>query len=182
MTGGAVLEYRPTEILPPVGPMLPRPARLCRPRRSPRPHTRGKPRLLDVGRRIPARDRFAPDSPLERDGFEPSVPRRKRRGAYRRYKDLLVRRGPLERWYDFYNNAEEGFAGVVRGETCLRSCTRSRVRASSSSRRIRRALLAGAAFDYQNAREGMDRDRRQQWPSAWGCAGACRASRCQGSL
>src|SRR5215813_9881594 len=37
-------------------------------------HTRGKPRLLDVGRRIPARDRFAPDSPLERAGFEPSVP------------------------------------------------------------------------------------------------------------
>src|SRR5215831_12101596 len=75
MTGGAVLEYRPTEILPPVGPMLPRPARLCRPRRSPRPHTRGKPRLLDVGRRIPARDRFAPDSPLEGDGFELLVPR-----------------------------------------------------------------------------------------------------------
>src|SRR5215467_618535 len=34
-------------------------------------HTRGKPRLLDVGRRIPARDRFAPDSPLEGTGFEP---------------------------------------------------------------------------------------------------------------
>jgi hypothetical protein len=31
------MEYGPTEILPPVGPMLPRPARLCRPRRSPRP-------------------------------------------------------------------------------------------------------------------------------------------------
>src|SRR5262249_55359154 len=31
----------------------------------PGPHTRGKPRLLDVGRRIPARDRFALDSPLE---------------------------------------------------------------------------------------------------------------------
>src|SRR5262252_7288996 len=31
----------------------------------PSPHTRGKPRLLDVGRRILARDRFAPDSPLE---------------------------------------------------------------------------------------------------------------------
>jgi hypothetical protein len=28
-------EYGPTEILPPIGPMLPRPARLCRPRRSP---------------------------------------------------------------------------------------------------------------------------------------------------
>ena len=31
-----------------------------------------------------------------------------RRGAYRRYKDLLVRRGALERWYDFSKKAEEG--------------------------------------------------------------------------
>ena len=53
--------------------MLPRPARLCRPRRSPRPAHPRKPRLLDVGRRIPARDRFAPDSPLEEQGFEPLV-------------------------------------------------------------------------------------------------------------
>jgi hypothetical protein len=30
-----------------------------------------------------------------------------RRGAYRRYKDLLVRRGALERWYDFLNKAEK---------------------------------------------------------------------------
>jgi len=30
-----------------------------------------------------------------------------RRGAYRRYKDLLVRRGALERWYDFSNQLEE---------------------------------------------------------------------------
>src|SRR5947207_4330413 len=30
-----------------------------------------------------------------------------RRGAYRRYKDLLVRRGALERWYDFSYKAEE---------------------------------------------------------------------------
>src|SRR4029077_9407917 len=37
-------------------------------------HTRGKPRLLDVGRRIPARDRFAPDSPLEERRFELPVP------------------------------------------------------------------------------------------------------------
>src|SRR5277367_2122397 len=36
----------------------------------PSPHTRGKPRLLDVGRRIPARDRFAPDSPVEQRRFE----------------------------------------------------------------------------------------------------------------
>ena len=30
-----------------------------------------------------------------------------RSGAYRRYKDLLMRRGALERWYDFSNKAEE---------------------------------------------------------------------------
>jgi len=30
-----------------------------------------------------------------------------RRGAYRRFKDLLVRRDALERWYDFSNKAEE---------------------------------------------------------------------------
>src|SRR5215471_17885960 len=41
----------------------------------PGPHTGGKPRLVDLGRRIPARDRFAPDSPLEEGGFETSVPR-----------------------------------------------------------------------------------------------------------
>jgi hypothetical protein len=29
-----------------------------------------------------------------------------RRGAYRRYKDLLARRGVLERWYDFSNKSE----------------------------------------------------------------------------
>jgi hypothetical protein len=30
-----------------------------------------------------------------------------RRGAYGRYKDLLVERGALDRWYDFENKAEE---------------------------------------------------------------------------
>ena len=30
-----------------------------------------------------------------------------RRGAYRQYKELLVRRGALERWYDFSNKSEE---------------------------------------------------------------------------
>ena len=30
-----------------------------------------------------------------------------RKGAFRRFKDLLVRRGALERWYDFSNKAEE---------------------------------------------------------------------------
>jgi hypothetical protein len=29
------------------------------------------------------------------------------RNAYRRYKDLLVRRGALERWYDFSTKSEE---------------------------------------------------------------------------
>ena len=36
----------------------------------PGPDNRGKPRFLDLERRIPARDRFAPDSQLEGDGFE----------------------------------------------------------------------------------------------------------------
>jgi len=40
----------------------------------PGPDNRGKPRLLDLERRILARDRFAPDSPLEEDGFELLVP------------------------------------------------------------------------------------------------------------
>ena len=39
------------------------------------PDNRGKPRLLDLERRIPARDRFAPDSLLEGSEFEISVPR-----------------------------------------------------------------------------------------------------------
>jgi hypothetical protein len=30
-----------------------------------------------------------------------------RRGAYHRYKNLLARRGVLERWYDFSNKSEE---------------------------------------------------------------------------
>src|SRR5215471_16203603 len=30
-----------------------------------------------------------------------------RTGAYRRYKDLLVRRGALERWFDFSSKSEE---------------------------------------------------------------------------
>jgi hypothetical protein len=30
-----------------------------------------------------------------------------RRGAYRRFKDLLVRRGAIDQWYDFSNKAEE---------------------------------------------------------------------------
>jgi hypothetical protein len=58
-------------------------ARCCRALRvsadrtaRPGPDTRGKPRLLDLERRIPARDRFARDSPLEEAGFEPSVPRK----------------------------------------------------------------------------------------------------------
>jgi len=40
------------------------------------PDSNGKPRLLDLGTRIPARDRFAPDSPLEGTGFELLVPGR----------------------------------------------------------------------------------------------------------
>ena len=55
----------------------------------------GKPLVLDFARE------FLPDDYDEvRRIFS-------RRGAYRRYKDLLVRRGALERWYDFSNKSEE---------------------------------------------------------------------------
>ena len=55
----------------------------------------GKPLVLEFARE------FLPDDYDEvRHIFN-------RRGAYRRYKDLLVRRGALERWYDFSNKSEE---------------------------------------------------------------------------
>src|SRR5271167_4458835 len=47
VSGIAVLEYGPTEILPPVGAASTRPARLCRPaRQASRAHPRGKPGFL----------------------------------------------------------------------------------------------------------------------------------------
>jgi hypothetical protein len=55
----------------------------------------GKPLVLDFARE------FLPDDYDEvRRIFS-------RRGAYRRYKDLLVRRDALERWDDFSRRAEE---------------------------------------------------------------------------
>ena len=55
----------------------------------------GKPMVLDFARE------FLPEDYDEiRRIFS-------RRGAYRRYKDLLAQRGALERWYDFSNKAEE---------------------------------------------------------------------------
>src|ERR1700756_2567508 len=55
----------------------------------------GKPLALDF-----AREFLVDDYDEVRQIFS-------RRGAYRRYKELLVRRGALERWYDFSNKAEE---------------------------------------------------------------------------
>jgi hypothetical protein len=55
----------------------------------------GKPLVLDFARQ------FLPDDYDEiRRIFS-------HRGAYGRFKDLLVRRGALDRWYDFSNKAEE---------------------------------------------------------------------------
>jgi hypothetical protein len=63
------------------------------------PHTReldlGAPLVLDF-----AREFLPVDYNEVRHIFS-------RRGAYRRYKDLLVRRGALERWCDFSNKAEK---------------------------------------------------------------------------
>jgi hypothetical protein len=55
----------------------------------------GKPLVLDFAREF------------LRDDYDEVRHIFSRRGAYRRYKDLLVRRGALERWYDFSNKAEE---------------------------------------------------------------------------
>ena len=55
----------------------------------------GKPLILDF-----AREFLADDYDGVRQIFS-------RRGAYRRYKELLVRRGALERWYDFSNKSGE---------------------------------------------------------------------------
>ena len=55
----------------------------------------GKPLVLDFARE------FLPDD-YDEVGHIFS-----QRGAYRRYKDLLVRRGALEQWYDFSNKSEE---------------------------------------------------------------------------
>ena len=59
----------------------------------------GKPLVLDFARE------FLPDDYDEvRHIFS-------RRGAYRRYKDLLVRRGALERWYDFRTRPRKRLCG-----------------------------------------------------------------------
>ena len=70
ISGTAVLEYGPAEILPPVGAISKHPARLCRPgRQASRGHPRGKPGFSTFesgcGRET--------DCLLERAGFEPSV-------------------------------------------------------------------------------------------------------------
>src|SRR5258708_2589724 len=74
VTGVAVLEYGPAEILPQVGAISKHAERLCRPgRQTSRAHPRGKPGFWTFesgcGRET--------DSLLEGDGFEPSVPRQK---------------------------------------------------------------------------------------------------------
>src|SRR5208282_1551842 len=71
VSGIAVLEYAPTEILPSVGAASTHPVRLCRPaRQASRAHPRGKPGFSTYesgfGRET--------DSPLEGAGFEPAVP------------------------------------------------------------------------------------------------------------
>lgn len=55
----------------------------------------GKPLVLDFARQ------FLPD---DVGGLQQIF---RKRGAYARFKDLLQRRGALDRWYDFEANAEE---------------------------------------------------------------------------
>src|SRR5438132_7007826 len=74
VTGTAVLEYGPTEILPQVGALSKHAERLCRPgRQASRAHPRGKPGFWTFESGCGQET----DSLLEGTGFEPSVPRGK---------------------------------------------------------------------------------------------------------
>lgn len=60
-------------------------------------------RDLDLGRRVAldfAREHLGDDFGAVQAIFS-------RKGAYARFKDLLIRRGALDRWYEFSNAAEE---------------------------------------------------------------------------
>ena len=72
LAGIAVLEYRPTETPPLLSAMLLDFGGLCRPYCLARRHTGANPGLFQERRR----NLEETDSPLEGDGFEPSVPRR----------------------------------------------------------------------------------------------------------
>jgi len=61
------------------------------------------PRDLDLGKRLAIR--FAGEH-LE-DHYDKIVEIFSRRGAYRRFKDLLEREGALERWYHYEEAAKE---------------------------------------------------------------------------
>src|SRR6202023_3409254 len=71
LSGTAVLEYGPTEILPSVGAISKYSARRCRPRRH---ISRAHPREPWGSRPTKATSPRETDSPLEGSGFEPSVP------------------------------------------------------------------------------------------------------------
>ena len=71
LIGAQVLDFGPTEILSTIGPILPCPARLCRPRHSQWP---AHPRQIPASRPDIANSYERRDSLLEGTGFEPSVP------------------------------------------------------------------------------------------------------------
>src|SRR5216683_7908357 len=71
LSSTAVLEYRPTEILPSVVAISKYPARLCRPRRH---NSRAHPREPRGSRPTKAAAPRETDSPLEERRFEPLVP------------------------------------------------------------------------------------------------------------
>jgi len=86
----------PDRDIPPVGPMLPRPAALCRRVPLAPTATDGKPRLSTLGRRNFPREQVARVA-AEGIGFEPSVPRIGSSG----FSASCTRSRPEERRYKF---------------------------------------------------------------------------------
>ena len=75
-------------------PDIPRPRVSADPGRSSRPGQPRKPRLLDLERRIPARDRFAPDSPLEEGVMSELVSEKPKFPASTEYTGNFIRSKP----------------------------------------------------------------------------------------
>ena len=175
----AVLEYGPTEILPPVGAISKHPARLCRPgRQAGRAHPRRKPGFSTLesgcGRET--------DCLLEGDGFEPSVPGTKQpvfvvegklRGPNRgNQKGLFLMR---YRWFESISLQQTVRVSPRPGRyrsknprfrAGVRRCGPAETRSTRRNRANRRRYLCRAIFQYRSATDVIGQRRPRPSPSS----------------